>query len=149
MNIQVVRRRARDIKVGDVVSLNGRWREVTNVNRTSEYQVVISAGTGDVEENVTKRSPVDLLDVQQEEVTAPSRVTNLRGWLLNLRDDLLNGERPREVALQGNAHAIEYDKDPDDEDHPFALVRFTVPAGVLAEIEDNTYGALQGFRVYL
>ena len=30
----------------------------------------------------------------------------------------------------------------------YAVVGFTLPAGVYAEIEDSTYGVLQGLRIY-
>lgn len=37
----------------------------------------------------------------------------------------------------------------DEDDNEYALIHVSFPVGVHAEIEDGTYGELQGIRVYI
>lgn len=51
-----------------------------------------------------------------------------------------------EIKRPGLILDIEYKTDEYDDE--FATVSFTLPDDVFAEIEDGTYGTLQGFRIY-
>lgn len=51
------------------------------------------------------------------------------------------------VHLSTGIHGIDYYDD--DEFGPAATIGFNLPHPLFAEIEDGTYGQLQGFRVFL
>ena len=74
-------------------------------------------------------------------------------WLADLRDRLVAGERPTEVSGPLGVHDVRYvaaDADCNDEGEAYAIVGWDLPAGVLAELlYDDTYGALEGFRIFL
>lgn len=55
--------------------------------------------------------------------------------------------RPEEIKSQFGLHGCTYQFDEDDE--YCVTIGFTLPSGVFAEIEDETFGELQGFRIYV
>ncbi len=61
---------------------------------------------------------------------------------VGMPDDL-----PRSLAFQGETHGLLWSID-SDTGQPYATVGYNLPPRVLAEIEDGTYGQLQGFRIY-
>ena len=63
----------------------------------------------------------------------------------DLRDRLAAGESPAAVAAGDRTVAIDYDE---DECGEFARIALSLPDGVLAEIEDRTFGELLALRVY-
>jgi len=70
----------------------------------------------------------------------------LAGPLAELVEQLSSGHRPSVLAADGPA--VYYGEDPDTGEE-YAFVEATLPAGVYAEIDSETYGTLWGFRVYL
>lgn len=82
-----------------------------------------------------------------------SYIIELLAYILALVED---GDRPAGVTLEDldgtpHDHGITYDS---DEFGEFMVVGFSFPeienyGSVFAEIEDGTYGELQGIRVYL
>lgn len=53
--------------------------------------------------------------------------------------------QPTEVFSLMGTHGVTYGV---DEHGEYATIGFNLPAGIFAEIEDGTFGQLQGFRVY-
>ena len=73
-------------------------------------------------------------------------------WLSDLRDRLVAGERPIEVSGPLGIHSVYYIEAYDrsnDEGEAYAIVDWRLPDGVFAEVDDGTYGALEGFRMFL
>jgi hypothetical protein len=70
-------------------------------------------------------------------------------WFTHTAATLRKGGRVRSVALPGGGRAaVTYQSDEDG--NRYAFVPFAVGVdGVSAEIEDDTYGTLFGFRFYL
>lgn len=97
--------------------------------------------------------------VQEEEMPTGSThaVVEARNevftWLSDLRDRLVAGERPTGVSGPLGVHDVRYveaDDDSNEEGEAYAVVGWDLPAGVLAELRyDDTYGALEGFRIFL
>lgn len=58
---------------------------------------------------------------------------------------LNHGERPSVIQTNFGYHGIRYGT---DDTGQYAVVGFEFPAGIYAEIEDGTYGTLQGLRIY-
>ena len=73
-------------------------------------------------------------------------MNELEVFLTSLQARLLNGQRPTEVISPFGIHGVMYGTDEDD--NTYATVGFILPNGVYAEIEDGTFGELQGFRIY-
>lgn len=72
----------------------------------------------------------------------------LDGWLYVVAMKFRKGERPTEINSQFGTHGVTYG---DDEFGPYATVGFNLANlshGAYAEIEDGTFGELQGFRFY-
>ena len=70
----------------------------------------------------------------------------LFAWLGEMRTRLQAGERPESVESPFGTHGVNYGE---EDGERFATVGFVLPDGVFAEIEDGTYGQLNGFRVFL
>jgi len=68
-------------------------------------------------------------------------------WLEAVKAQL--GGRPDTVPGPLGDHKVYYEIDEDRDDKEYALIAFTLPCGVFAEIEDSTYGNMEGFRIYL
>lgn len=75
------------------------------------------------------------------------------GWLESVRDDY---RRQPEAYPTGRvlnspfgACGIMAGDDEYDDFGAYITVGFNLPDGVFAEIEDDTYGQMQGFRIYL
>ena len=67
-----------------------------------------------------------------------------------VRERLNNGDIKREETLLQSdfgVHSIQLLTD-EDTGEEYALAAFTLPYDVYVEIEDSTYGELQGFRIY-
>ena len=72
-------------------------------------------------------------------------------WLyfITVVDDVINRvkhhERPSVIEDRFGTHGVTYGTDDTGE---YVVVGFQFPAGIYAEIEDGTYGTLQGLRIY-
>lgn len=79
--------------------------------------------------------------------------TRLYDWLVTkvldfqLSDGIANGFRPVAVASPFGDLRCTYDTDEDG--RQYVVISFNMPNDVYAEIEDGTYGSLQGWRIYL
>lgn len=72
----------------------------------------------------------------------------MRKQLEKLEAALANGSRPTSFRWHDFSESgITYETD--EEDNPYALVGYNLPDGVYAEIDDGTFGTLQGIRIYL
>lgn len=64
------------------------------------------------------------------------------------REFRIDGQRPTSVETPDGTHGVAYGTDEDGDD--YAIVGFNVNGkNIYAEIEDGTFGSLQGFRIYL
>lgn len=79
------------------------------------------------------------------EIMAPTELTK---WIENLREMfLIDPEfRPKNITGPFGTHGCTYNTDEDG--CRFVTVGFVMPDRVFAEIEDGTYGELQGLRIY-
>ena len=73
-------------------------------------------------------------------------IPELEAFLIKLRDDIRSGHRPTLIKSPFGDLGVVWDYDP--EFGTYATVGFNLPDGIYAEIEDGTYGQLQGFRIY-
>lgn len=59
--------------------------------------------------------------------------------------------KPEEILVQGTKHGVSWEHD-DDVDEDYALVGFTLPYPyidhIFPSVQQDTYGYLEGFRVY-
>jgi len=69
----------------------------------------------------------------------------MASWLEMVKAQLR--DRPDTVRGPLGDHPVYYNIDEMDEE--YALVAFPLPDEVYAEIEDSTYGVMEGFRLYL
>lgn len=80
------------------------------------------------------------------------RITNMTGegtldlaqQLAHMREAAERGDT--EVTTDFGTHGITYGSEFRDGRYPYATVGFVLPEGVYAEIEDGTYGSLNGLR---
>lgn len=56
--------------------------------------------------------------------------------------------QPPYFKYSGDTHGLIWGFDPEQGER-YVLVGYNLPPGVYAEIEDGTYGELQGIRVYV
>lgn len=75
----------------------------------------------------------------------PSTDMNIEDFTDELRRHLTE-ERPTTLESPAGTQGVTYGSDDQGE---FATIGMTLPEGVFAEIEDGTFGQLQGYRVYL
>jgi len=70
-------------------------------------------------------------------------------WLETVKAQLR--DRPETVRGPLGDHRVYYniERISRDIDEEYALVTFPLPDGVYAEIENSTYGVMEGFRLYL
>jgi hypothetical protein len=73
----------------------------------------------------------------------------LFAWLHGLQNRFVNDPefRPVQVESPFGVHGCMYAIDEDNEE--YVTIGFTFPDEIFAEIEDGTYGELQGIRIYL
>jgi hypothetical protein len=62
--------------------------------------------------------------------------------------DRIRRDRPSSLVLAGATIQVEYQED-DEDGAEYARIRLTIGDDWCAEIDSGTYGALQGFRLYL
>ena len=76
--------------------------------------------------------------------------TDFFAWLNATRDHLrANWGQIHRLESPFGIHSVEYHTPPRWPDYfGYAIIGFTLPDGVYAEIEDGTYGTLNGFRIY-
>jgi len=70
----------------------------------------------------------------------------LYNWLRDVRMRLTSGDMPNQVTGPFGTHGVTYGEETGEQ---YATVGFCLPDGVFAEVEDGTYGQLQGLRVFL
>ncbi len=70
----------------------------------------------------------------------------LTGFCADLADRFGRGERPASVTGPFGVHSVDYI---DDDGDIYARVGFVLPAGVFAEIDDDTFGSLNALRFAL
>lgn len=70
----------------------------------------------------------------------------LYSWLRDVRVRLASGDMPNQVTGPFGTHGVTYGEETGEQ---YATVGFCLPDGVYAEVEDGTYGQLQGLRVIL
>lgn len=69
--------------------------------------------------------------------------------LTNIREAWMRGDLSQtDGALVTPFGQLHYRNDVDEEDNEYLLVQFLLPAGVMAEIDGQTFGDLKGFRIY-
>jgi len=90
-------------------------------------------------------SAVELSDVDGW-AAAISPDQQLYRWLGEVRARLASGEMPSQVTGPFGTHGVTYGEETGEQ---YATVGFCLPDGVYAEVEDGTYGELQGLRVIL
>lgn len=66
-------------------------------------------------------------------------------FIRSVHHDLSEGEQPEVVNSVFGQHGVHYGE---DENGTYAIVGFSTNKDVYAEIEDGTYGTLQGWRIY-
>jgi len=74
---------------------------------------------------------------------------SLRGELPTLADVVKSvdwSRAPETISTAFCTYSCTYGRDEDDT--VYVTVRYQLPADLYAEIEDGTYGVLQGFRYY-
>lgn len=77
---------------------------------------------------------------------------NLNEWLREISNRLRDGERPTTVSGPFGEHGVTYGIDYEDVEQEYATIGFVIDdpdEKIYVEIEDDTYGQLQGFRIYL
>lgn len=74
---------------------------------------------------------------------------SLNAELEAIADGMIHhNERPTSITTSFGTHGVHYGTDEDGDD--YAIVGFNIfHKNIYAEIEDGTYGQLQGFRIYL
>jgi len=90
-------------------------------------------------------SAVELFDVD-DWAAAINPDQQLYRWLGEVRARLASGEMPSQVTGPFGTHGVTYGEETGEE---YATIGFCLPDGVYAEVEDCTYGQLQGLRVIL
>lgn len=74
--------------------------------------------------------------------------TSLVPMLNDIRQTMMaTGERPERIKTVFGEHGMSYGFDEDGDG--YVTIGFVLPRAMYAEIEDGTYGSLQGFRFYL
>lgn len=76
-------------------------------------------------------------------------MNQLEAFLKDVKARFAAGERPLCVSGPFGEHGVHYYDADADGLGAYAFIGFNLPAGVFVEIEDGTYGELEGFRVYL
>lgn len=66
--------------------------------------------------------------------------------IARVRNAMEEGETPDAVTVDEEVFGVTYGK---EDGEPYFVLGYTLPQGSYAEIEDGTYGELQGVRVFM